>query len=93
MPDEKLARALRAKIRRQILCEISRNGKMSVHQIAKKLGVTEYTASRHLKILYDLGIVDFEMRPPEKYYFIRLKSFKKLLDVYEEVTKEMKMYA
>ncbi len=89
MPDEKLARALRARIRREILKKILENGKMNVKQVAKTLGISEYSASRHLKLLYDLGILDFETRHPEKYYFVKLKSLKKLLDAYEEVVEEL----
>ncbi|ADC64501.1 transcriptional regulator, ArsR family [Ferroglobus placidus DSM 10642] len=90
MPDEKLARALRARIRRRILKKILENGKMNVKQVAEELGISEYSASRHLKLLYDLGILDFEVKHREKYYFLKLKSMKKLLEAYEEVVKELK---
>lgn len=89
MPDERLARAIRARIRRQILKEIIKNGKMSVHEVAEKLGISEYSASRHLKLLYDLGLVDFEVRHPEKYYFVRLKTLKDLIEVYDKVVEEL----
>ena len=85
MPDEKLARALRARIRRKILKLIIEHGKMSVHQIAEELKVTEYTASRHLKLLYDLGILEYEMKPPEKFYYVRIPEIEELLEVYDRV--------
>ncbi len=85
MPDEKLARALRARIRREILRLIMKRGKMSVHQIAEELKITEYTASRHLKLLYDLGILEYEMRPPEKFYYVKIPEIRELLEVYDRV--------
>ena len=90
MPDEKLARALRARIRRKILKKILENGKMNVKQVAGELGISEYSASRHLKLLYDLGILDCEVRHPEKYYFLKVKSIKKLLEAYDEVVEELR---
>ncbi len=90
MPDEKLARALRARVRRDILREIMRNGRMSVNEVARKLGISEYSASRHLKLLYDLGILDYELKPPEKYYYSKLKSLKDLLDAFDTAVEELK---
>uniref|UniRef100_A0A7C3VAQ3 Transcriptional regulator n=1 Tax=Archaeoglobus fulgidus TaxID=2234 RepID=A0A7C3VAQ3_ARCFL len=66
MPDEKLARALRARIRRRILKTIVDSGELSVTEISEKLGIGKYSASRHLKLLYDLGLVDVKVRPTEK---------------------------
>ncbi len=90
MPDEKLARALRARVRRDMIREIMKNGKMSVNEVAKRLDISEYSASRHLKLLYDLGILDFELKPPEKYYYCRLKSLKELLDAFDRAVEELK---
>ena len=90
MPDERLARALRARVRRDMLREIMRNGRMSVTEVARSLEISEYSASRHLKLLYDLGILDFESKPPEKYYYCRLRSLKELLDAFDKVVKELK---
>ncbi|MBE8540617.1 helix-turn-helix domain-containing protein [Geoglobus acetivorans] len=90
MPDERLARALRARIRRKILKEIMKDEKLSVHEIAERLGISEYNASRHLKLLYDLGILDYEVKHPEKYYFIKLRSLKDLFEVYERVVEELR---
>jgi len=90
MPDEKLARAIRAKVRRDILREIMRNGRMSVNEVARRLGISEYSASRHLKLLYDLGILDYELKPPEKYYYSRLKGLRDLLDAFDRVVDELK---
>lgn len=91
MPDEKLARALRARIRRRILREIIKCGKLSVREIARRLNITDYSASRHLRLLYDLGIVDFELKHPEKYYYVKLKHLKDLLDAYDKVVRELEV--
>lgn len=89
MPDEKLARAIRARIRRemlQILCQMDR---ISVHKIASKLNITESSASKHLKLLYDLGIVIFENKPPEKFYLLKIKEIKDLFKIYNKIVKKM----
>jgi DNA-binding transcriptional ArsR family regulator len=52
MPDERLARALRARVRRRILEELVKSGPLSVGEIAEKVGIAEYNASKHLKLLH-----------------------------------------
>ena len=89
MSDEKLARAIRAQVRRDILHLLCQNEKMSVHQIKDKLNVTESTASRHLKQLYDLGTVEFEKDPPEKFYFLKIKEMKEFLVIYDKIVEKM----
>ena len=89
MPDEKLARAIRARIRRemlQILCQMDR---ISVHEVASKLNITESSASKHLKLLYDLGLVRFENKPPEKFYLLKIKEIKDLFKIYNKIVKKM----
>ena len=90
MPDEKLARAIRARIRREILHLLCQNERLSVHKIKDLLNITESTASRHLKQLYDLGIVEFERKPPEKLYFLKIKEIKEFFDIYDKVVEKMK---
>jgi len=89
MPDEKLARAIRAEIRRDILNILCKEDKVSVHGIADRLNVSEPTASKHFKLLYDLGFVDFERKPPEKFYFLKIPEIKELFDVYKKVVNRM----
>ena len=50
MPDEKLARAIRARLRRDILRILCKEGKKTIHRIVEELNITESTASRHLKL-------------------------------------------
>ncbi len=90
MPDEKLARAIRARIRRDVLHLLCKNERLSVHNIKDLLNITESTASRHLKQLYDLGIVDYERKPPEKFYFLKIKEMKDLLDIYDKIVEKMR---
>ena len=90
MPDEKLARAIRSKIRRAILHILYHKERVSVHKIAKQLNITESSASKHLKLLYDLGFVDFENKPPEKFYFLKIKEIRDLFKVYDKIVKKLK---
>ncbi len=90
MPDERLARSIRARVRRDILHILCQYEKMSVHQIKDELNITESTASRHLKLLYDLGIVDFQKKPPEKFYFLKIEEIKELFTIFDNIVEKMK---
>ncbi len=89
MPDERLARALRARVRRKILEELVRSGPLCVSEIAKRVGIAEYTASKHLKLLNDLGIVDCKYEPPKKVYYISIPEFGDLLKTYDVVARRL----
>jgi DNA-binding transcriptional ArsR family regulator len=89
MPDEKLARAIRSKVRRDILHILYRKEKVSVHEIAEQLNITESSASKHLKLLYDFGFVNFKNKPPEKFYFLKIKEIKELFNVYDKIVKKL----
>lgn len=89
MPDDKLARAIRDRTRRNILHILCQEKKISVHEIADKLDITESSASKHLKLLYDLGCVGFEVKPPEKFYFLKVKEIKALFKAYDAVVKKL----
>ncbi|HDN81188.1 MAG: helix-turn-helix transcriptional regulator [Methanomicrobia archaeon] len=90
MPDEKLARAIRARTRRDILQMLCQKKKISVHEIAKELNITESSASKHLKLLYDLGFVNFENKPPEKLYSLKIKEIRELFRVYDKIIKKLR---
>jgi len=85
MPDEKLARALRARIRRRILKTIIDSGELSVTEISEKLEIGKYSASKHLKLLYDLGLVDVKEDPPRKLYRVTIPEVRELLEAYDKV--------
>jgi DNA-binding transcriptional ArsR family regulator len=90
MPDDKLARAIRSRIRRNILKSLGQSKAVSVHEIANDLGITESSASKHLKLLYDMGLVNFEIIHPEKFYSIRFKEVKELLRTYDVIVNKLK---
>lgn len=90
MPDEKLARAIRARARREILQALCQKERVSVHKIAERLGITESSASKHLKMLYDLGLVRFEEKHPEKFYSLKITDIKELFRAYGRVAKKIK---
>ncbi len=90
MPDEKLARAIRSKIRRDIFHILYKKQRVSVHEVAEQLNITESSASKHLKLLYDLGFLNFEREHPEKYYFLKFKELKQFFKIYDSVVKLMK---
>ncbi len=89
MPDEKLARAIRSRKRREILQMLCNKEKMSVHEVADEFDLTESSASRHLKLLYDLGLVDYEVKPPEKFYFLKIEEIKEMFEVYNKVASKL----
>ena len=89
MPDERLAKAIRARVRRDILHLLCHEERMSVHQIAEKLDITESTASKHLTLLYNLGFLSFESKAPEKFYFLKVKEIKEFFEVYDRLVKKL----
>ncbi len=90
MPDEKLAKAIHSRVRRDILHMLYQKDKVSVHEISKTLGITESSASKNLKLLYYLGFIDFESKHPEKFYYLKIKEIRELFDVYDKIVKKMK---
>ncbi len=89
MPDEKLARAIRSRTRRDILHILGRKERASVHEIADILKITESSASKNLKMLYDFGFVSFESRAPEKLYSLKVKEITELIRVYDRIVKKI----
>ena len=39
--------------------------------------------------MYDLGFVNFENKPPEKFYFLKIKEMKGLFKVYDKIVKKL----
>lgn len=89
MVDEKLARAIRSRIRRNILEWLSEKERVSVHEFAEHYELSESCASKHFKLLYDLGFLDSEEKHPEKFYFLKVKELKQLVEVYRKVVKRI----
>ncbi len=88
MPDEKLARALGSRIRRDILHLLLRK-ENTVHGVAEKYSLTEVNASKHLKKLFDLGLLNTRMQGRERYYSLKIPEMKSLIREYDKVAKKL----
>lgn len=67
MPGDKVARAIGSAKRRDILI----NRESSLHAIAESLELSEVTASKQLKKLYDLGLLNARSRGRERMYSLK----------------------
>lgn len=90
MPEDKLSRALGSKVRRDIIRYLVKSSKVSVHGVAKILDLSESTASKHLKKLYDLGIINYKDEGRERFYFLKMTEIKQLIEVYDKVVKKLR---
>jgi DNA-binding transcriptional ArsR family regulator len=86
--EERLARGISAFSRREIL-RLIMDKELTVKDIAAKTKMSVSLASRHLKLLYDLGFLNVKVSYPNKYYSIKVKDLKELLDVYDKVIKKI----
>ncbi len=86
--EERLSRALSAQPRREIIRILSKN-ESTVKDIAKKSNISVSLASRHLKFLYDLGFLSIRKKYPFKYYSLRIKELKNLLELYDKVSTKL----
>ena len=82
--EEKLSRAISAYSRRQILRLLAEK-ELTVKEIANSTKMSVSLASRHLKLLYDLGFLNVKKIHPHKFYSLKIKELKGLLDVYDKV--------
>jgi len=81
---ERLSRAISATSRRWILRLLTRK-ELTVKEIASLTGMSVSLASRHLKFLYDLGLLDMRKEFPHKFYSLRIKELSGLLKAYDQV--------
>jgi DNA-binding transcriptional ArsR family regulator len=84
LKEEKLSRAISAFSRRQIL-RLLADKELTVKDIAEQTNQSVSLASRHLKMLYDLGFLNVRKEYPYKFYSLKIKELKSLLDVYDKV--------
>tara|TARA_Y100000310_G_scaffold301042_1_gene337158 strand:- start:388 stop:660 length:273 start_codon:yes stop_codon:yes gene_type:complete len=82
--EEKLSRAISAFSRRQIL-RLLADSELTVKEIAEKTGQSVSLASRHLKMLHDLGFLNVRKQFPNKFYSLKVKKLKQLLELYDQV--------
>ena len=86
--EEKLSRAISASSRRQILRLLSEK-EFTVKEIASKTQMSVSLASRHLKMLYDLGFLSVRKKFPNKFYSLKVKELKGLLVSYDSTLKNL----
>lgn len=88
LQEERLSRAISAFSRRQILRLVAEK-ELTVKEIAQKTKISVSLASRHLKMLYDLGFLNVRQQFPNKYYSLKIKELKDLLMVYDKVINKL----
>lgn len=86
--EEKLSRAISAYSRRQIL-RLLVEKELTVKEIASQTKMSVSLASRHLKMLYDLGFLKVRKEFPNKFYSLKIKDLKGLLDAYDKVIEKL----
>lgn len=82
--EERLARAISALSRRKIL-RILTEKETSAKEISTRLGMSVSLTSKHLTLLYDLGIIAVRKQLPFKFYSIKIPEIKQLLTHYDSV--------
>ena len=82
--EEKLARAISALPRRQMLRMLSKH-ELTVKEIAAKTNISVSLASRHLTFLYDLGLLNVRKLSINKYYSLKHKGIMHLLKIFDAV--------
>ena len=88
LQEEKLSRAISAFSRRQVL-RLLAEGDMTVKEIATSTKMSMSLASRHLSLLHDLGFLTVKKKHPFKFYSLKIKEIKGLLEVYDKVIKKL----
>lgn len=89
MPEDKLARALGSKVRRDILRLLAKKDKISVHGIAGILNISEPSASKHLKKLYDFGLLNSSNEGRKQFYALKKLGIEQLIMEYDKVVKKL----
>jgi len=88
LQEEKLSRGISAYSRREIL-RLLASKELTVKEIAVKTKMSVSLASRHLKMLYDLGFLEVRVKSPHKFYSLKIKEITELLDSYDLVIKKL----
>jgi DNA-binding transcriptional ArsR family regulator len=86
--EEKLSRAISAGSRRKIL-RLLFTGEKTVKEISELTKMSVSLASRHLKMLYDLGFLNVRIKFPNKFYSLKIKDMEGLLDAYDKVISKL----
>ena len=64
----------------------------SVHAIAELFGLTEVTASKHLKKLFDLGLLETRTAGRERFYSLGIPGIKNFIREYDKVAEQMRKH-
>jgi DNA-binding transcriptional ArsR family regulator len=88
LKEEKLSRAISAFSRRQIL-RLLVEKELTVKEISHRTKLSVSLASRHLKLLYDLGFLNVRKNFPHKFYSLKIKEIVPLLKIYDQVIKKI----
>jgi DNA-binding transcriptional ArsR family regulator len=86
--EERLSRAISADSRRKII-KLLVEKERTVKEIASLTDMSVSLASRHLKMLYDLGFLNVHQKYPYKFYSLKIKELKELLTAYDKVIKKL----
>ena len=86
--DEMLSKAISSNSRRDILRLLCKNPQ-TVTNISKSMNISLSLASKHLTLLDYSGVIEAEIKFPEKYYSIKLKGIKNLLKIYDKLINEL----
>ncbi|WP_202080788.1 ArsR/SmtB family transcription factor [Caldalkalibacillus salinus] len=73
------------------IVELLRDSPLTVGEIADRLQIRQPQASKHLRVLYDAGIVEFYAEANRRIYKLRSEPFKELnswLEQYREMWEE-----
>ena len=84
----KLSQAISALSRRQILRFLAEK-ELTVNEVASLTGITKSLASRHLKLLFEFGFLEAKVQSPFKYYSLRIKKMKILLEEYDQIIEKL----
>jgi len=85
--EEKLARAISAGSRREIL-RLLVDQELTVKEIAKETRLSVSLASRHLQLLSDLGFLLTRKEGIYRHYSLKMKEIKELLTCYDKVLRK-----
>jgi DNA-binding transcriptional ArsR family regulator len=88
LQEERLSRAISASSRRKIL-RLLADKERTVKEISELTGQSVSLASRHLKMLYDLGFLHMRRQFPNKFYSLKVRELKDLLALYDKVIKKI----
>jgi DNA-binding transcriptional ArsR family regulator len=64
-----------AELRRLQIVELLQNGPLTVGEIADHLHIRQPQASKHLRVLYEIGVVDVSAEANRRLYRLRPEPF------------------